>query len=357
MGNIAIAFATSTISFSESVEVKRQRRLENKRVRSLIPTYITRLNRSDATITTINLNGLGVDTNILRLLTAPINRGQTRVTELFLERNWIGSEGAAVIARALSHNIHLKIVSLAHNHIGNVGAMAVANALEQNTGLQRLNLSYCEIDDDGVKKLATSLKKNHTLKNLNLGGNFLTSEGVRSILNCVYDTSGGIQSLFDSNHSLISYHGQRTIYNPRFPETTVSNRQLVFQLASVLASCNFRYSQPTVTNTTTISSSSLSTKKSNYKVSTKIAACKVLQYCLKEQRNDYWECMESLEEKVVPHIVGWLLRYGGLDVMYIVLRDMPWLLEKNEEEKPTSGCESREETSEQGAMEKVSTSN
>mmetsp|Transcript_36759 Transcript_36759/g.75005 ORF Transcript_36759/g.75005 Transcript_36759/m.75005 type:complete len:359 (+) Transcript_36759:117-1193(+) len=333
MGNIAIAFATSTISFSEFVEVKRQKQLENKRVRSLIPTYIARLNRSDETITTINLNGLGVDTNILRLLTAPINRGQTCVTELYLEHNWFGSEGAAVVARVLSHNIHLKIVSLAHNHIGSIGAMAIANALEQNTVLQRLNLGYCKIDDDGVKKLATSLKKNHSLKYLNLEGNFISSEGVRSLLNCVYDTSGGIQSLFDSNHSLISYHnGQRTIYNPNFPETTVSNRQLVFQLASVLASCNFRYSQPRWTTTTTSSPSSSLVKKSNDQTSRRVAACKILQYCLKEHRNDYWKCIEKLEEKIVPHIVGWLVRYGGVEVMYIVLRDMPWLLEKNQED-------------------------
>jgi len=351
MGNIAIAFATSTISFSEFVEVKRRKHLEIKRVRSLIPTYIACLNRSDTTITSINLNGMGVDTNILRLLTAPINRGQTRVTELFLEHNWIGSEGAAVIARVLSHNSRLKLVSLAHNQIGNVGVMAITNALEQNTVLQRLNLSYCEIDDDGVKKLAASLKKNHTLKHLNLEGNFLSSDGVRSLLNCVYDTSGGIQSLFDSNHTLISYHGQRTIYNPNFPESTASNRQLVFQLASVLASCNFRYSQPASTKPT---KTTTTPTKSNYKVSTKIAACKILQYCLKEHRNDYWKCMESLEEKILPHIVAWLASYGGVHVMYIVLRDLPWLLEKNaEEEKPTTMRESTDETSDEGSMENV----
>lgn len=326
MGNIAIAFATSTISFSEFVEVKRQKKLESKRVRSLIPTYIARLNRSDATITAINLNRLGVDTNILRLLTAPINRGQTSaLTELYLEHNWFGPEGAAVVARVLSHNTNLKIVSVAHNHIGSIGAMAIANALEENTVLQRLNLSYCEIDDDGVKKLAISLKKNHALKYLNLEGNFLSSDGLRSLLNCVYDTSGGIQSLFDSNHTLISYHnGQRTIYNPNFPETTVSNRQLVFQLASVLASCNLRYSQPALT-TTTATSKRISRRR--------VAACKILQYCLKEQRNGYWKCMENLEEKIVPHIVGWLVRYGGVDVMFVVLRDMPWLLGKNQDQK------------------------
>ena len=341
MGNIAIAFATSTISFSEFVEVKRQKRLEDKRISSLIPTYIKRLNRSDASISTINLNGMGVESNILRLLTAPIIKGQCpSVIELLLERNRIGSEGAAVIARALYHNNHLKIVSLAHNHIGNVGAMAIANALEQNTSLVRLNLSFCNIDDDGVKKLATSLKKNHVLVHLNLEGNFVSSDGIRSLLNCVYDTSGGIQSIFDSNHSLISYHGQRTIYNPNFPETTVCNRKLVFQLASILASCNYRYSQSYLTTniTTSASSSSISSQPTSlsagrtrhHNISTKIAACKILQYCLKEKRNDYWKCMESLEERIIPHIVGWLVKYGGLDVMYIVLRDMPWLLEKKE---------------------------
>mmetsp|Transcript_20805 Transcript_20805/g.29799 ORF Transcript_20805/g.29799 Transcript_20805/m.29799 type:complete len:343 (-) Transcript_20805:81-1109(-) len=328
MGNIAIAFATSTITFSEFVEVKRQKKLESKRIRSLVPTYIARLNRSDATITAINLNRLGVDTNILRLLTAPINRGQTSaLTELYLEHNWFGPEGAAVVARVLSHNTHLKIVSVSHNHIGSIGAMAIANALEHNNVLERLNLNYCEIDDDGVKKLATSLKKNHTLKYLNLEGNFLSSEGIRALLNCVYDTSGGIQSLFDSNHTLISYHnGQRTIYNPNFPETTVSNRLLVFQLASVLASCNLRYSQPTLT--TTASNKRISRRR--------VAACKILQYCLKEQRNGYWKCMENLEEKIVPHIVGWLVRYGGVDVMFVVLRDMPWLLGKNQDHKGES---------------------
>ena len=325
MGNIAIAFATSTISLSEFVEVKRQKQLENKRVRSLIPTYISRLNRSDATITSINLNGLGVDINILRLLTAPIHRGQTStLTELYLEHNWFGAEGAVAVARVLRQNTHLKIVSLAHNHIGSIGAMAIANALEQNTVLQKLNLSYCEIDDDGVKKLAASLKKNHTLKYLSLEGNFVSSEGIRSLINCVYDTSGGIQTLFDSNHTLVSYHnGQRTIYNPNFPETTISNRQLVFQLASVLASCNLRYSQPAPTTT--------ATSTSKKQLSRRVAACKILQYCLKEQRNDYWKCIENLEEKIVPHIVGWLVKYGGVDVMFIVLRDVPWLLEKSKE--------------------------
>lgn len=336
MGNIAIAFASSTISFSESVENKRRKYLESKRIRALIPTYIARLNRSDTSITSINLNGLGADTRILRLLTAPINRGQTRVEELYLEHNRVSSEGAAVVARVLSHNMHLTVVSLAHNHIGDIGAMAVASALEQNDVLQKLNLSYCDIGDNGVHKLAVSLKKNDTLRHLNLEGNFLSSDGVRSLLNCVYDTSGGIQSLFDSNHSLITYHGQRSIYNPNFPETTLSNRQLVFHLASILASCNFRYSKPTLK---AVASTTSSTKKATKKGATKVAACKILQYCLKEHRNEYSKWIEGLEEKIIPHILAWLVKYGGPDVMLTVLRDIPWLVER----RSHGGIENRRE--------------
>ena len=116
MGNVAIAFIESTISFSDYLHIKRQRRIEHKRIRSLIPRYLARLNECDVSITTLNLNGLGVDSQILRLLSHPLLSGETRVQELYLERNFIGPEGATCIARILSKDLgHLRDVSLAHN--------------------------------------------------------------------------------------------------------------------------------------------------------------------------------------------------------------------------------------------------
>lgn len=79
MGNVAIAFIESTVSFSGYVQIKRQKRIEHKRIRSLIPRYLARLNNSDISITTLNLNGLGVDSTILRLLSYPFLSGETRV--------------------------------------------------------------------------------------------------------------------------------------------------------------------------------------------------------------------------------------------------------------------------------------
>lgn len=102
MGNVAIAFIESTISFSSYVEIKRQKRIELKRIRSLIPRYLARLNDCDISITTLNLNGLGVDNTILRLLSCPLLSGETRVQELYLEHNWIGPEGMCCYAALIS---------------------------------------------------------------------------------------------------------------------------------------------------------------------------------------------------------------------------------------------------------------
>ena len=115
MGNVAIAFIQSTLSLNDYLIIKRQRRIEHKRIRSLIPRYLARLNGRDVSITTLNLNGLGVDSQILRLLSNPLLSGETRVEEMYLENNRMGPEGAAILAKILSKDGHLRVVSLAHN--------------------------------------------------------------------------------------------------------------------------------------------------------------------------------------------------------------------------------------------------
>lgn len=325
MGNVAIAFIQSSVTFNSFLKNERQKRLEHKRIRTLIPRYLARLNNSDVSITTLNLNGLGVDSKIIRLLSKPLLSCETRVQELYLEHNGVGPEAATCIARLLSKDKHLKDVSLAHNPVGSVGVMAIASALEQNQSLERLNLSYCDIDDDGIQRLAHSLKSNRHLKYINLEGNYISRSGVYSLLRCVYDTSS-MQSLWESNHCIRAFYGQRTMYSPSFPET-FHNRQVVTQLGEVLATCNRRYSLPTWSSTNTV------VKNDSYscKITARIAACKILRHYVKQGTLEYWECVEGMEEKLVPNVIGWLVRYGGAGVIYGVVRDMPWLLEKKPE--------------------------
>ncbi len=99
MGNVAIAFIEVGLTLSDNADAKRVARIEHKRMRSLVPRYLTRLKNFDESVTTVNLNSLGINAQILRALSYPLISGETRVRELFLERNQIGPEGAMCIAR------------------------------------------------------------------------------------------------------------------------------------------------------------------------------------------------------------------------------------------------------------------
>jgi len=66
------------------------------------------------------------------------------------------------------------------------------------------------------------------------------------------------------------------------------------------------------------------------KISSRIAAYKILRHYVKEDdtRTEYREFVEGMDEKLVPHIVGWLTNHADVSVIYRELKDMPWLLEK-----------------------------
>ncbi|KAL3804879.1 hypothetical protein HJC23_006651 [Cyclotella cryptica] len=319
MGNVAIAFVNSTVALNEFILSKYNARLEHKRIASLIPRYLSQLNQSDSTITTLNLNSLGVDCTIVKKFESPLlTKDGIRVEELYLEQNWIGSEGATCVARILSRDKCLKIVSLANNPIGTMGAMALASAIESNSTLEKLNLSYCNINDAGVQKLACSLKKNTTLKYLYLEGNPISSEGINSLFKSIYDTSNGITSLWECNHTIRAFHnGITNLYSPSFPETE-ANRLRSQKLEEILASCNRR----------TYSSLSMHQKLLIPSSKHIAASRKILRYFFKDDPSQYMSTLENTEEKLVPHVMQWLGRYGDVGIIYDVVRDMPWLLEQ-----------------------------
>jgi hypothetical protein len=304
MGNVAIAFINSSMALNEFLLSKYNARIEHKRLASLIPRYISRLNRSDSTITVLNLNNLRVDCAILKKLASPLqSNGNLNVEELYLENNRIGSEGATCVARILAADAALKIVSLANNPIGSMGAMALASAIESNRTLEKLNLSHCNIDDAGVQKLAASLKRNSFLKYLNLEGNPISSKGMHTLFQSIYDTTDGITSLWGCNHTIRSFtNGMTSLYSPSFPDTQ-ANRLLSRKITDILAWCNCRPD------------------------SKKIAASrKILRYFF-DDRDEYMTTLENTEEKLVPHLMRWLGQHGDAGVVYNVVRIMPQFLE------------------------------
>ncbi|KAL7502285.1 hypothetical protein ACHAXN_000277 [Cyclotella atomus] len=304
MGNVAIAFIESSMALNDFLQSKYAARLESKRIATLIPRYISCLNRSDSTITTLNLNNLGVDCNVVKKLAIPLTANMNLcVEELYLEHNKIGPEGATCIARIISKDACLKIVSLSHNFIGSMGAMALASAIESNSTLERLNLSHCGIDNAGVLKLAASLKRNSSLKYLNLEGNPISSEGIYALFNSVYDTSNGIASLWDCNHTIRTFHnGMTSLYSPSFPDTH-ANRLLCRKMSDILAYCNCR------------------------QTSRKTAASrKILRYFYNDP-DLYMHTLENTHDHLVPCLMSWLGNRGNVGVVYDVVRAMPHFLE------------------------------
>ena len=229
--------------------------------------------------------------------------------ELYLENNYIGAEGATCVARILSKDHCLKIVSLAYNPIGSMGAMALASAIESNLTLEKLNLSHCNIDDVGVQKLAGSLKRNRSIKYLNLDGNPISSEGIHNLLNSIYDTSHGIKSLWECNHTIRSFHnGMTSLYSPSFPDTQ-ANRVLIRKMTKILAWCNARPDSRQIA-----------------------ASRKILRYFFDDDPDEYMSTLENTEEKLVPHLMRWLCQHGHVGIVYDVIKTMPQFLEMGREE-------------------------
>lgn len=112
-----------------------------------------------------------------------------------------------------------------------------------------------------------------------------------------------------------------------FPETT-ANRLLVLQLEHVLATCNRRFAEPSWSSVSNPSS------LTNNRSLNKIASCKILRHCTKDDRIQNWECVESIEvEARAPHVFGWLGKHGNVGLMYNVIREMPWLVARKVENK------------------------
>jgi Ran GTPase-activating protein (RanGAP) involved in mRNA processing and transport len=103
------------------------------------------------------------------------------LTQLNLQQNNIGEEGAHRIVGALEKNTSLKELNLQQNKIGRFGAYYIAKALEENTSLTQLNLQQNNIGDDDALHIAFTLEKNTSLTKLNLQQNKIGDYGAYHI--------------------------------------------------------------------------------------------------------------------------------------------------------------------------------
>ena len=102
----------------------------------------------------------------------------TVLTELDLRRNNFRAAGAMAIAEALKVNaVAVTDLNLGCNAIGDGGAMAFAGTLEVNKVLTVLNLELNNIGPDGAKAIAEALKNNTVLTRFCFGRNPIGDSG------------------------------------------------------------------------------------------------------------------------------------------------------------------------------------
>jgi hypothetical protein len=112
-------------------------------------------------------------------------RKYATLKKLTLDNNSITSMGFGVLLGTMEQNSHhITDLELQCNPIGNEGARLLATSLGNNTlsNLARLSFSYCDVGDDGFIALVSALEQNTSLLHLGLRNNHGFSERALSTL-------------------------------------------------------------------------------------------------------------------------------------------------------------------------------
>jgi len=145
----------------------------------------------NTTITNLNLSRNNLEEYGTHKITDALNTNTT-ITNLNLSDNWLGEDGALVIAEALYVITTLRSLNLSHNYLrrnsydSEIGIIAIANALCKNESITELDLEHNKIGLNGARELSKALYVNKTLKILNLENNKLCEGAACEITKALY---------------------------------------------------------------------------------------------------------------------------------------------------------------------------
>lgn len=127
---------------------------------------------------------------------ASLQRPNLALEYLCQTENNIDAQAAVALSGSLFENKTLKILILRGNSIGSVGLRAISSLIQRsNSSLEELNVDRTDIDDEGVIALARSLPSN-SLRTLYINDNeFVTPAGWQALLNTLFREGSMIKSL------------------------------------------------------------------------------------------------------------------------------------------------------------------
>lgn len=160
---------------------------------------------------------------------------------VYLEDNEIDAEGAKLIFTALNANHSIYFLTLAKNKIGSIGTKALAALLKANNTLVSLDLSANQIKGDSIYILADALMVNTSLTTLNLRQN------------CINDREAIIlEAAIANNYSLTSLdlflNGLTEETKARISQKLEDNQKKAEQLIKAAETGDFAKVQALVAN-------------------------------------------------------------------------------------------------------------
>ena len=112
-------------------------------------------------------------------------RSTHSLERLHIDQNNLSSESVASIITGLSHNNSLRTLNISGSHFSTANRLHLSSLLREHSKctLTSLRLRDCHISSEGAVELATALCKNTTLRELSLSGNPIGEhvEGVTAV--------------------------------------------------------------------------------------------------------------------------------------------------------------------------------
>jgi Ran GTPase-activating protein (RanGAP) involved in mRNA processing and transport len=136
---------------------------------------------SNSTLLKIDLTDCHLRDGGVSILAQTLGTRNTTLQKLALCRDGITSTGVGVLLETMEQSSHhITDLELEYNHIGNEGASLLARSLGNNAlpNLTRLSLYHCGIGDDGFIALVSALEQNTSLIHIDLHKNSGFSEWV-----------------------------------------------------------------------------------------------------------------------------------------------------------------------------------
>lgn len=133
----------------------------------------------DRVLQSLALDACGVTDAVLSCLCRSLQSNHG-LAELSLKGNYISTDGAVDLGRALCRHPSLRSLRLASNVLQDEGVCALATLLEGNPSLEALDLRRVWLGDRGLIALGVALQQNHTLRTLLLSDNHFTVSGGES---------------------------------------------------------------------------------------------------------------------------------------------------------------------------------